>query len=178
MKLPLGLDPYTSLARYTIETYLAEGQMPPLPQDLPEELSAQRAGAFVSLHKGKMLRGCIGTIGPTKPSLAEEIMENALSAALRDPRFPPLTEEELPGLSLKVDILSEPEQVEGLEELDPQRYGVIVTAGYHRGLLLPNIEGVDTVGQQLEIALHKAGIPQKGVPYEVQRFEVSRHSEP
>ena len=141
---------------------------------LPEELLTSRAGAFVSVHEGGALRGCIGTIGPTRATLAEEIIGNAISAATQDPRFSPIRPEELPMLEISVDVLGEPEDIDSEEELDVKRYGVIVTNGGRRGLLLPDLEGVDTVRQQVQIAKQKAGIqPHENV--RLQRFEVIRH---
>ena len=141
---------------------------------LPEELLTSRAGAFVSVHEGGALRGCIGTIGPTRATLAEEIIGNAISAATQDPRFSPIRPEELPMLEISVDVLGEPEDIDSEEELDVKRYGVIVTNGGRRGLLLPDLEGVDTVRQQVQIAKQKAGIqPHENV--QLQRFEVIRH---
>lgn len=169
-------DPYVALARHTIENYVKSGKMPPLPEDLPDDLTERRAGVFVSLKKNKELRGCIGTISPACQSIAGEIMANAICAACRDPRFSPVEPLELPELSYSVDVLSEPEPVFGNDTgmLDVLRYGVIVTSGYKRGLLLPNLEGVDTAEQQIDIARQKAGI-KKSESYQLERFEVVRH---
>ena len=145
------------------------------PEDLPEALTGQRAGAFVSIHRQGRLRGCIGTIAPTRSSLAEEIIHNAISAASRDPRFDPIRADELKWLEINVDVLGEPEAIVSAAELDVKRYGVIVTKGHRRGLLLPDLEGVDTVRQQVEIAKQKAGIgPKEKV--DLERFEVVRHT--
>lgn len=139
-----------------------------------EELSKTRAGAFVSLHINGVLRGCIGTTGPTKPSVGEEIIANAISAATRDPRFEPVTEAELPELEYSVDVLGETEPIMSRDELDVKKYGVIVTRGSRRGLLLPNLDGIRDVDQQIAIAKQKAGI---GENEEVglERFQVIRH---
>ncbi|MCR5085262.1 MAG: AmmeMemoRadiSam system protein A [Succinivibrionaceae bacterium] len=167
-------DPYARLARETIEAYIGEGRLPPLPENLPKGLTGQRAGAFVSLHKFGELRGCIGTFLPTCQSVAEEIRQNAVSASTRDPRFPAITADELPYLEYSVDVLGAPEPIASEAELDPRRYGVIVSCRGKRGLLLPDLEGVDTVAQQVAIARRKAGIgPQE--PVELQRFTVERH---
>ena len=174
MSLPQDQDPYVALARYSLEHYVRKGEKAPLPDNLPEEMLNRRAGAFVSLHERGELRGCIGTIGPTASSLAEEILQNAISAAVDDPRFPPVEELELPELVINVDVLGEPESVESEDELDPKRYGVIVSCGHRRGLLLPDLEGVDTAEQQLEIARRKAGIPEH-FSVDLERFEVIRH---
>jgi MEMO1 family protein len=161
------------LARTAIEGFVRTGTQPhPLPLKSPEY--PQRAGAFVSLHRNGMLRGCIGTIGPTRPTLADEVANNAVQAATEDPRFSPLTEGELADLDVKVDVLHPPETC-ALEDLDPSRYGVIVTSGYRRGLLLPDLEGVDDVAQQVSIAMQKAGIPM-GTRCDLQRFKVDRYT--
>ena len=146
-----------------------------MPEDLPEDLTERRAGAFVSIHKQGQLRGCIGTIAPTQDSLAREILWNAVSACSRDPRFDPIRPDELNRLEISVDVLGEPEDIASEEELDVKRYGVIVSRGFRRGLLLPDLEGVDTAAQQVEIARRKAGIgPKEKV--KLQRFEVVRHT--
>jgi AmmeMemoRadiSam system protein A len=165
------------LARRTIETYVREGRVISPPDELSPEMEP-RAGTFVSLHERRgMLRGCIGTILPTQPNVAQEIIHNAISAATRDPRFPPVTPGELDGLDVKVDVLTTPEPISGPEELDPRRYGVIVEAAHdwRRGLLLPDLEGVDTVEQQVSIARRKAGIgPDESI--KLSRFEVIRYT--
>ena len=135
---------------------------------------SKRAGTFVSIHKNGALRGCIGTIAPTCNSIAEEILQNAISAGTNDPRFPMITTDELPWLEISVDVLSEPEPISSTDKLDVKRYGVIVTSGHKRGLLLPNLDGIDNVNQQINIACQKAGIP-AGEEIELQRFEVVRH---
>ena len=132
------------------------------------------AGVFVCLKKQGRLRGCIGTLGPTRESLAEEIRENAVSAGLRDPRFSPVRPEELPELTYTVDVLGSPESVEEPGDLDPGLYGVIVSSGGRRGVLLPDLEGVDTPEMQIRIALEKAGIS-PDEPYRLERFQVIRH---
>ena len=139
-----------------------------------EQLTSSRAGAFVSLHKDGRLRGCIGTISPTRDTLAEEIIENAISASTRDPRFIPVTVDELEYLEYSVDVLSPAEHIDSPSELDVKRYGVIVTNGGRRGLLLPNLDTIDTVEEQIAIAKRKAGIGDKE-PVKLQRFEVVRH---
>lgn len=167
-------DAYVRLARYSLETHVKTGERAALPGDIPEELHKMRAGAFVSLKLDGRLRGCIGTTEPTQKHLAAEIMQNAVSAGTADPRFDPVTEEELPALTYSVDVLGEAEPVESEAKLDVKRYGVIVSAGYKRGLLLPDLAGVDTVREQVDIARRKAGI-REGDPVKLQRFEVVRH---
>lgn len=169
-----GEDPYVSLARKSLESYVKEGVVIEPPEGLPEELYRERAGVFVSIKKHGHLRGCIGTIAPTRDCIAREIIENAISAGCRDPRFFPVEENELNHLEYSVDVLKEPEPVSSMEQLDPERYGVIVRKGKRTGLLLPNLEGIDTVEEQVEIACQKAGInPKEG--FQIERFEVIRH---
>jgi len=162
------------LARETLETFVKEKRKIAIPQWLPMKYINRQAGVFVSLKKEGQLRGCIGTIGATQKNIAGEIIHNAISAGTQDPRFEEIREEELPELVYSVDILGTPEKIESLAELDAQRYGVIVTSGNRRGLLLPNLEGVETPEKQVEIALQKAGInPFEG--YGMERFEVTRY---
>ena len=167
-------DPYVKLARASLESYILKRQKISIPDDLPREMTGTRAGAFVSIHKGGALRGCIGTIGPTTDSVAQEIIDNAISAAVRDPRFSPIGPDELKELEINVDVLGEAENIDSPEELDVKRYGVIVSSGGRRGLLLPDLEGIDTVEQQIDIARQKAGI-RPDEPVDLQRFEVIRH---
>jgi len=167
-------DEYVRLARLSIETYVQTGHMAKLPSDLSAELTARRAGVFVSLKKNGRLRGCIGTIAPTADSVAEEILRNAISAATKDPRFDPVTEEELSSLVYDVDVLGDAEGIDSPDQLDVKRYGVIVENGFRRGLLLPDLEGVENVGDQISIARQKAGIrPDEKIS--LKRFEVTRH---
>lgn len=168
-------DPYVKLARETIESYIRDGVKPSLPDDLPKDMTDRRAGAFVSIHKEGRLRGCIGTISGVYSCVGEEIIENAISASTRDPRFDPIKAHELPWLSINVDILSDAEDIESKDQLDVKKYGVIVTKGSRRGLLLPNLDGVDTVDEQVSIALRKAGLSENEKGYSLQRFEVVRH---
>ncbi|MBQ6165669.1 MAG: AmmeMemoRadiSam system protein A [Clostridia bacterium] len=167
-------DPYVKLARASVESWVKYRKKLPVPKDLPEELLSRRAGAFVSLHKNGSLRGCIGTIAATQDTLAEEIISNAISACSRDPRFDPVKEKELKYLEISVDVLGEAEEIASPEELDVKRYGVIVSCGHKRGLLLPDLDGVDTVEEQIRIARQKGGIGEHE-PYRLQRFEVVRH---
>ncbi|WP_139653321.1 AmmeMemoRadiSam system protein A [Raoultibacter phocaeensis] len=170
-------DPLVALARATIEQYVRTRTVPvalTLPGDLPN-----RAGCFVSIHTASTgeLRGCIGTIDPVRATLADEVIENAVSASTRDPRFPAITVPELDDLEISVDVLFPPESAT-VGDLDPKRYGVIVSQGFKRGLLLPDLEGVDTVREQLHIACMKAGIdPRAGFDaIDIERFEVVRHA--
>lgn len=169
--------PLVKLARQTIELYVREGRRSTLPPDLPADLQ-RPAGVFVSLHRRGELRGCIGTIQPTCDSVAEEVIQNAISAATRDPRFPALRQNELADLDVKVDVLCEPEPITSVDELDPKRYGLIVQsllAPWKRGLLLPDLEGIDTVEKQVYwTRYHKAGINDPNEPVQMFRFEVQR----
>lgn len=168
-------DEFVSLARQTVETYISRRQIIATPRDLPEVMYADKAGAFVSLHIKGELRGCIGTIAPTMDCVAEEVIHNAISAATRDPRFPEIRRDELPMLEYSVDVLGDPEVVSSVEELDAKKYGVIVSKGHRRGILLPDLEGVETVERQIGIAKQKAGIPDEDDDIMIQRFEVIRH---
>jgi len=162
------------LARKSIIYYLENNKIMALPANLSEDLTKNQAGVFVSLKKDGHLRGCIGTFLPTKDNIALEIIENAISAATRDPRFPPVTMEEVDFLSISVDSLSPPEEVDNLSLLDPKKYGVIVSSGFKKGLLLPNLEGVNSAEYQVEIAKRKAGIF-PGEKIQLSRFEVKRY---
>jgi AmmeMemoRadiSam system protein A len=165
--------PYVRLAREAVENYVRYHQITD-PFDLMPEVR-RRAAAFVSIKKLGDLRGCIGTVEPAYADLAHEITHNAIAAATRDPRFEPVTESELPYLTYSVDVLSPPERVSGSEALDPRRYGVIVQSGRRRGLLLPDLPGVDSVEEQVAIARAKGGIL-PGEPAELYRFEVERYA--
>ena len=168
-------DVYVQLARETVETYVRTGTKIRVSEGLPEEMYSRRAGVFVSLKEEGRLRGCIGTITPVRRNVAEEIIENGISAAARDPRFHAVEPEELDRLEYSVDVLGETEEIDSPEELDVKRYGVVVSRGYRRGLLLPDLEGVDTVEEQIEIARRKAGIPEDAEDIRLERFEVVRH---
>ncbi len=161
------------LARVAISAHLGDTRHAPDTHLVDPRLPA-RAGVFVSLHRGGELRGCIGTISPTRERLGEEVVANAVEAAVHDPRFPPLTREELHDLDIKVDVLH-PAEPATADDLDPKRYGVIVTSGWRRGLLLPDLEGVEDVQTQLAIALRKAGIS-PDEPYTIERFRVDRYT--
>ena len=168
-------DAYVRLARATIHSWIRNKTREPLPKELPKEMLDQRAGVFVSLHKDDRLRGCIGTIEPVRSCIAEEIQENAISAATRDPRFSPVSVNELEKLEINVDVLTAPEEISSKAELDVKKYGVIVSKGSRRGLLLPDLDGVDTVEEQVSIALRKAGISDRESGIKLERFEVVRH---
>lgn len=167
-------DPYVRLARLSVEHYVTHGTPVGMPENLSSDMLQSRAGAFVSLKKNGRLRGCIGTISPVQRSIAEEIMANAVSAAARDPRFDPVQPGELEELEYSVDLLGESEAISSESQLDIKKYGVIVTNGTRRGVLLPDLEGVCSVEQQISIAKEKAGIQQQE-QVQLERFEVMRH---
>ncbi len=167
-------DDYVRLARASVEAWVRGKVKLPVPEGLAPEMYSDRAGTFVSIHKLGRLRGCIGTISAVESCIAEEIIRNAISACSRDPRFDEIREEELKYLEISVDVLGDAEDIASPEELDVKRYGVIVSHGIKRGLLLPNLDGVDTVDRQIEIARQKGGI-REDEPYRLQRFEVVRH---
>jgi AmmeMemoRadiSam system protein A len=166
------MHPLVKLAKDTIERYIREGTIPE-PKQLTKEMKG-RAGVFVSLKLEGMLRGCIGTFEPTKENIAKEVISNAIMSATRDPRFPPVTPEELGDLEYSVDVLSKPEPVDSVNDLDPRRYGVIIESRGRRGLLLPDLEGVDSAARQIEICRQKAGISSHE-PVSLYRFEVKRY---
>lgn len=170
-----GHDPLVELAKQAIEAYVRDGVVIE-PEPIPG-LEPRRAGVFVSLHlPDGSLRGCIGTTEGHRDSIEKEIVANAISAATRDPRFFPVEERELAGLDVSVDVLGAAEEVSGPEALDPKVYGVIVrTADGRQALLLPDLEGVDTVEQQLRIVCRKGGIDHARDQYRIFRFKVERH---
>ncbi len=170
---PGNTDPLVDLAGTVIRTFVTSGRVPPAPDPLPDMMQG-KAGVFVSIKKRGGLRGCIGTYSPTEATIAHEIIANAVKSATEDPRFPPVGIDELDDLEISVDVLTEPEPCDE-SQLDPARYGVIVESGWRRGLLLPDLEGVDTVGEQVSIARRKAGIG-PGEPVRIFRFTVQRHS--
>ena len=163
-----------ALARASLHYFLDKGTILPVPEHSADVFDG-RAGVFVSLKKQGQLRGCIGTFAPTKTSIASEIIHNAISAGTADPRFEPVTLGELSEISISVDILGAPQAVDSIDKLDPQLYGVIVKRGSRSGLLLPMLEGVDTVNAQLSIARQKAGIG-PGEEIQLYRFTVTRYN--
>ena len=167
-------DAYVKLARHSVEHYVRTGRHSVLPNDLPAEMLTQSAGVFVSLKMHGNLRGCIGTIAPVTSCIAEEILRNGVCACAEDPRFPPVTTDELDKLVYSVDVLSPAEAISSPNDLDVKRYGLIVSCAGRRGLLLPNLEGIDTIEDQISIALKKGGI-RPNENYKLERFEVVRH---
>jgi AmmeMemoRadiSam system protein A len=169
-------DPYVRLAREAVVSWVIDRKRIRVPEKLPTAMLTERAGAFVSLHEFGELRGCIGTIAPTAKNIAEEIIGNGISACSRDPRFDPVREEELPYLEISVDVLGKPELIHSPDELDVRKYGVICMApDGRRGLLLPDLDGVDTVEDQIRIACRKGGIGRNEKGIRLERFEVVRH---
>ena len=167
------MHPLAKLARQAVESYVKEHCVIEPPSELVPEMK-QKAGVFVSIKKHGELRGCIGTFIPSCGNVAEEIIRNAICAATQDPRFHCVEKEELSELGYSVDVLTPPEEIKDLKELDPKKYGVIVSKGQRKGLLLPDLEGVDTVEEQLRIAKMKAGIyDDEGI--KILRFEVKRY---
>ena len=167
-------DSYVKLARKALEKFLSSGQVIDIPSDYEDEFFSMRGGTFVSLKDSGGLRGCIGTTGGVESNLGREIIRNAIKAATEDPRFDPLSLEELLDLEITVDVLSIPRDASGIEELDPKKFGIIVSNEYKTGLLLPDLKGIDTASDQLKIALNKAGI-EEHEDYDIKLFTVNRH---
>jgi AmmeMemoRadiSam system protein A len=165
------LHPIVKLAKEAVEGYVRHGKVL-RPTELTAEMKG-RAGVFVSIKKRGELRGCIGTFAPTRSNIAEEVVVNAISSATQDPRFMPVEASELDDLKYSVDVLTEPEPVKSVAQLDPKKYGVIVECGFGRGLLLPDLEGVDSVEEQIRICRAKAGISAEE-PIKLYRFRVER----
>ena len=168
-----GMSPLAKLAKETVEAYVKEGKITQPPKRLTPEMKG-KAGVFVSIHKLGGLRGCIGTFEPQEANVALETITNAVSSATRDPRFPPINPKELKDLEYKVDVLTPPEPVESEDQLDPKQYGCIVECDLRRGLLLPDLEEVDTVDYQISICRQKAGI-MPDEPVKLYRFQVKRY---
>lgn len=166
------LHPVVTLAKEAVESYVRHGRVF-MPKELTAEMK-QRAGVFVSIKRHGELRGCIGTFMPARANVAEEIVANAIESATMDPRFIPVTVSELDDLEYRVDILTEPEPVAGVGQLDPKKYGVIVECGSRRGLLLPDLEGVESADEQIEICRAKAGISADEA-IKLNRFQVRRY---
>lgn len=162
-------SPYVKLARETIELYIKKGE-----RVVWTKAGGERKATFVSIKKHGILRGCIGTIEPTADCVENEIIDNAIKASTEDPRFPPITEDELNDLSVSVDLLYPPERIDSKSMLDVKEYGVIVSKGFRRGLLLPNLDGIDSIDEQISIALKKGGIS-PDEKYTLERFKVVRY---
>ncbi len=173
------MNEYVNLAKSAIGEYVKTGTIIPVPENLPPEFYEKKHGVFVSIHNGAELRGCIGTYLPAHKNLAKEIILNSIAACSRDNRFSPISAEELPNLKIEVSLLSVPEKISTPDELDPKKYGVIVKCPDGRtGLLLPDLEGVDSIEQQISIAYQKGGIsPALEKEMEIFKFTVQKFSE-
>jgi len=169
----MGTHPYVSLARESVGHFLNHHTKLPCPDPLSQDLQA-RTGAFVSIKKKRQLRGCIGTLEPSEANLAVEIIENALKAALHDPRFSPVSVEELEDLSYSVDVLRPLEKISSASKLDPKVYGLVVRSNSKQGVLLPDLEGVDSIADQIRICRDKGKIADDE-PLEMYRFRVDRY---
>ena len=171
-------SPYLKLARLSVEKYVKEGKILKPPKDLPEDFFKKRSGVFVSIHKDKKLRGCIGTYLPTKNNIAEEIISNAISAS-EDPRFLPIQKEELPYLTYEVYILEEPKPIKSLEELNPKKYGILIRTidSNKSALLLPDLEGVDSPEKQILITCQKAGIDPTKEKFVIFKFGAKKYAQ-
>lgn len=170
------MNPYVNLAKQAVETYIKTGKVIKPSKDLPKEMISQKAGTFVTLMKGKKLRGCIGTYQATKPNIATEIISNAIAAATKDFRFPPLSQDELEQISYSVYILETPTEIKSLDELDPKKYGILIRSDTGKsGLLLPDLDGIDTVAQQLNAVCHKCGIIPGKEQVTICRFKVQKY---
>ena len=167
------MNKIVELAKKAVETYIKERKIIDIPSTISDDLK-EKSGVFVCIKKHGDLRGCIGTFSPTTDNIAEETVRNAIEAATRDPRFPPVSGEELSALEFSVDVLTNPVPAGNIKELDVKRFGIIVKSGGKRGLLLPDLEGVDTVEQQIAICRRKAGIGEND-PVEIFKFEVRRY---
>jgi len=171
----------SKLARNAAEKYIRKGEVIKIPETAPEEFLKRKAGVFVTIEKntnqGSVLRGCIGTYLPMRKNIAEETIYNAIAAAQEDPRFDPIREEEFRELFFTVSVLSEPELIKNLSELNPKKYGIIIkTASFKTGLLLPDLEGVDTVEKQISIACQKGGINPNKEAILIYRFTIEKYS--
>jgi len=176
------MEPYTALARQTIETFAKTGKEIPVPDNLPEDFYRSNKGAYVTIYEikdgKKRLRGCVGTFEPVCRNIAEEIIRSAILASQRDNRFLPVTKDELAHLAYEVSLLEPPQQIYSSDQLDPKTYGVIVQAHDDRcGLLLPDIEGVNTPLEQIQIAARKGGIDPERDKFSLWRFAVTKYSE-
>lgn len=171
------MNKYINLAKESIKYFLNNKSALPISKNISADLLKNQAGVFVSLHtKNNELRGCIGTFLPTRDNIAQEIIHNAISAAFKDPRFLPLQKNELESLNINVDILSAPEKIESIDELDPKKFGILLKTNDNRsGLLLPDLDGINTTQEQLLIASQKGNIDIENDIYQIYKFTVKRH---
>jgi len=170
------MNAYVKLAKDTVEFYFKTGKISPLPENLPPNFLTSRAGIFVSIYNGDDLRGCVGTYLPTEVNLAEEIIQNSVSAATNDYRFRPITKAELPNLSYSVYVLGEPKKIKNLDELNPKKYGILIKSETGKsGLLLPDLEGINTTEEQLSAVCHKCGVNPSKEKVTIFKFSATKH---
>jgi AmmeMemoRadiSam system protein A len=173
------MNSYCQLAKKAVESYIKESRIIEPPHDLPKEFFERRSGIFVTLKENNQLRGCIGTFLPTRENIAKEIILCAISAATEDYRFGPVQKEELPYLSYTIYILSEPKPVRDIKDLDPKKFGIIVKTQdepFKAGILLPDLEGVNTTEQQIEICCQKGGINSASEKIEIYCFTTQKYT--
>lgn len=170
------MDKYVQLAKQAIKGYVKNGKIISVPRNLSKELYTRQAGVFVTIHKNKNLRGCIGTYSPVQDNIAEEIIHNAVAACSSDPRFNPVATEELPFLEYEVSVLNKPELIKDIKKHDPEKHGIMVCcADGRRGLLLPDLDGVDSTDKQLFIACQKGGIDPRSDKFQLYFFKAEKH---
>ena len=170
------MNPYTTLAKLAVETYIKDNKIIDPPKNLPQEFLLKKAGAFVTILENGNLKGCIGTYLPTRENIAQEIIHNAITAATEDYRFNSVTENDLDNLSYEVYILEKPEKIKNISQLDPLKYGVLVKSNTGKsGLLLPDLEGLNTTEKQLEAVCVKAGINPELENIEIYKFEAKKY---
>ena len=171
------MNPYIELAKEAVENYIGERKVIEPSKSLPKEFFERKAGVFVTIEKDGRLRGCVGTYLPVRGNIVEEIIHNAIAAATEDYRFGAIKKAELPRLSYIVYILQKPEKVSDIAELDPKKFGIIIKAGERSGLLLPELEGVNTVVEQIAICCEKGGIMLKQDNVEIYKFTVEKYGQ-
>jgi AmmeMemoRadiSam system protein A len=169
------MNPLVLLAKQAVEAYIEDKKMISVPEGFPKNFLDKRSGVFVTIEKNGNLRGCIGTYLPVRENIGEEIIHNAIFAATEDTRFGPVKKTELPHLSYTVYILNPPEKVQDISELDPKKFGIIVKSGINSGLLLPDLDGVDTVAEQITICCQKGGIYLKEKNIEIYKFTAEKY---
>jgi len=171
------MDPYTNLAKSAVEDYIKDDKIIGPPKNfLPSEFLSKKAGCFVTILENGNLKGCIGTYQPTRKNIAQEIIHNAIAAATEDYRFDSITENNLDNLSYEVYILEEPQLIKDTSELDPKKYGVLVKSDSGKsGLLLPDLEGLDTTKKQLKAVYNKAGINPDTENMQIYKFAAKKY---
>lgn len=169
------MDKYIELAKLAVDTFFQQRKIIDLPENFPNNFYKEKAGVFVTIYNGFNLRGCIGTYEPTQENLGKEIIANAVAAATKDYRFNSITEEELPSLKYEISILSQPVKIKDKKELDPKKFGILVKSNGKSALLLPDLEGINTVEQQLSAVCQKAGISYPEEKIEIYKFSIEKH---